>query len=273
MDSFSFLVTRKCNACCLGCPVEKNSKKMTPEVFKKAAGVLFPFISKYSVVKFFGGEPLFEFPLICDAYSYLKKKGFSGTFEVGTNGLLLDKQKALWFRTHTDIQVNFNAGFAPTEYALSIKNAIWNLCVYPKHIDAALSTLFSLANVLSGTSHRINILPASYCVWTPADLAKFSFVLPRMLDYILKKGLSVENINRKGRIPLFNDGLAVDTDGTIYTSNICLAIIPKHIKQNLIFNPKNEPYKITVNDLIEIFGFDNTVSAYTAGRILEKYVS
>ena len=59
----------------------------------------------------------------------------------------------------------------------------------------------------------------------------------------------------------------------VYVKRMYIKSYSEDVEVIYILIGDNEPYKITVNDLIEIFGFDNTVSAYTAGRILEKYVS
>ena len=84
---------------------------MSLAVLQKAAGDLHLCHGNIGKVKFFGGEPLLEYDLLRQGYSFLKENGFAGTFEVGTNGILLEDDIISWLSERPDIQVNLNAWF------------------------------------------------------------------------------------------------------------------------------------------------------------------
>lgn len=246
---------------------------MSPEIFKKVSGDVFSiFMDKTETVKFFGGEPLINFSLICYGYEYLKRQGFSGKFEIGTNGTFLDREMAEWLAARPDIQVNVNASFGWNKEAGIIKNAIWNFCISPDNPEETLNKLYILAPEIAVAGHRVNLLPAAYCEWLPLQLRRLDFVLEKCMKYLDKNNISLENKKRTGSIPLFNDGPAADCDGTVYSSNLCLADIPEKIKEKIILVPGDKNYYPGPADLIEIYGRKKIVSTYAAGEILNKYV-
>ena len=272
MYSVTYLITRDCNTICNNCPVKKESKSMTAETFQNVSAVLLSDkINDFNIVKFFGGEPFLNFELIKYGYDFLKKRKKNIHFEIGTNGILRDYEKYCWLSEKQDIQLNFNAAFTPGEYCFKLKNAIWNLCIQPDNPELAMQTVYSIADKALAAGHRINLLPAVYCVWNPDQLHRLGYVLRKIVSFIDKKGIVIENRTRKGTIPLFNDGLTVDTDGTIYTSNICLSDIPKTLKEKVKYKTGTSIYKITKSDLISVYGMDKIASSYAVGYYLEKY--
>ena len=184
---------------------------------------------------------------------------------------MLNYEKYRWLSEREDIQLNFNAAFAPSEYCFKLKNAIWNLCIQPDNPEAAIQTVYSLSDKALAAGHRINLLPAVYCVWKPEQLFRLGYALRNIVSFLDKKGIPIENRSRKGNMPLFNDGLTVDTDGTVYTSNICLSDIPKTLKEKVKYKFGASVYQITKSDLISVYGIDKIVSSYAVGYYLEKY--
>ena len=272
MDCISFVITRRCNAACQGCPVRKEYISMTPAVFEKAAGGLHFCLAHASKVKFFGGEPLLEFSVVRHGYDYLKENGFGGTFELGTNGTLLDACSAAWLADRPDMQVNFNAWFPPSANAAKIKNAIWNICIPPENPSLAAEKLVSLQKFLGRGPHRINLLPAAYCLWKPEQLALLDSELRSIMSFIREKGLFLENLRRSGASPLFNDGPAADADGKLYISNICLAGMPAEMMEKFRYVP-GKKRAVSVRDLINVFGMKKIASSFAASRILQKHIS
>lgn len=246
---------------------------MSPEILKKVSGDVFSrFFDETDTVKFFGGEPLMNFSLICYGYEYLKQQGFRGKFETGTNGTLLDREKAEWLSGRKDMQVNINAAFGWNKNAGIIRNAIWNFCISPDKPEKTLDMIYMLAPYIADSGHRVNLLPAFYCEWLPRQLQKLSFVLEKCMEYLDKMNIILENKERSGSIPLFNDGPAADCDGTVYSSNLCLADIPETVKEKIKFSPIKENYYPGISDLIEIYGRKKIISTYAAGEILNRYV-
>ena len=272
MYSITYIITRDCNTVCNNCPIKKESKSMTAETFFNVSAVLLSDkLNDFNTVKFFGGEPLLNFKLIRQGYNFLKKHKNNLKFEIGTNGILLDYEKYSWLYDKEDIQLNFNAAFAPGEYCFKLKNAMWNLCIQPDNPEAAIQTVYSLAGKALAAGHRINLLPAVYCVWNSDQLYRLGCVLCKIVSFLDEKGVIIENRTRKGDIPLFNDGLTVDTDGTVYTSNICLSDIPKSLQEKVKYKIGESVYQITKSDLISVYGMDKIASSYAVGYYLEKY--
>lgn len=250
---------------------------MSLAVLQKAAGDLHLCHGNIGKVKFFGGEPLLEYDLLRQGYSFLKENGFAGTFEVGTNGILLEDDIISWLSERPDIQVNLNAWFDNAAIMLgrkgykSLQNVIWNLCIYPKNPNLAFERMKKIHSILGGEGHRINLLPAAYCLWNPRQLMELDNAIRTIFVYIGDNGLVLENVTRNGNTPLFNDGPAVDTDGTIYVSNVCLADMPASVRKGLVFNPDRNR-DLSNRDLINIYGFDKIAATYAASRIMSKYV-
>ena len=75
MCILNYIITKKCNALCNNCPVKKEEKTMAAETFFKVSAVLLSDkLNDFNTVKFFGGEPLLNFKLIQQGYSFIKKK-------------------------------------------------------------------------------------------------------------------------------------------------------------------------------------------------------
>lgn len=266
--SATFIVTRRCRENCPACPVELKNSDMPPAVFKKAAGELFRRFPGTELVKFFGGEPLLNFQLVRTGIAHIRSLGLSPRFEVGTNGLLMDAAKAAYFRRRPEVQLNVNAAFGAGRVFAGLPNVIWNLCITPAGTAAALPALKSLAGTARAAGHRVNILPAYYCAWTPAQLKELKAVLRAMSAFIKASGLRLENGERTGSVPLFNDGPAVDTDGKIYRSNLCLARMAPEAREGLLLG-SGPAAPVARRDLVKIFGLKAVACAFAADRIMD----
>lgn len=241
---------------------------MPRAVFEKAARGLFRAFGGIKLVKLFGGEPLLNFALVRHGVSYIHSLGFAPDFELGTNGLLLDGARAGYFRRHPEIQVNINAAFGVKREFLSLPNLIWNLCVLPGAQEEAVALLGRLAGLSKNTHSRVNLLPASYCEWLPGQLAGLKRTAREMGDIIRRGGLVFENAARTGTVPLFNDGPAVDTDGKVYRTNLCLAAMPQNRRAKLLLRPGAAAAAARKKDLVGIFGLRAAAASFAADRIM-----
>lgn len=115
VNSFVILSTTKCNARCFYCYEmhEKNKKHMTMDTARSVAN----YIMKTSDINqpvnlcWFGGEPLYNIPVIDLICNTLKDNGFNYSSGFITNAILLDekvinKAKNLWNITHTQITID-----------------------------------------------------------------------------------------------------------------------------------------------------------------------
>ena len=105
-------ITESCNLDCTYC-YEKESavftkrRKMDWEVAKRSIDSFIKVIKqnnqKSVSIRFFGGEPLLNWPLIKRSIAYIKECGLGGasvTFTVNTNGTLLSEEIIKLFRDH-----------------------------------------------------------------------------------------------------------------------------------------------------------------------------
>ncbi|HRY60269.1 MAG TPA: radical SAM protein [Patescibacteria group bacterium] len=98
LDSW-FHITNNCNLACKYCYINRTNESMSFETAKKAIDSLIAsavLYGKTSIrVKFAGGEPLLEFPLIKRIVSYARwagdTKGVDFIFNIITNGTLISK--------------------------------------------------------------------------------------------------------------------------------------------------------------------------------------
>ena len=271
MGVLSFIVTRKCNADCHVCIVEKKNAGMTSCILRQSIARFRPEIAEAAPIRFFGGEALLEFDLIREGYSLLKEIRYGGSFEIGTNGLNIDENKIRWILSHDDIQVNVNAWFRQNPLIKHLKNIIWNLCVPNDCPHFALERLESLFEFLGKGKHRINVIPAAYCVWSPAKLRELNSTLKKIFRFIKKNALALENLNRGSDTPLINNSLTIDIDGKFYISDLCLVSLSDEIRNKLIYS--REEKKICANSyLVDIFGMEKASSSFAASRILQKNI-
>jgi len=152
-----------------------------------------------------------------------------------------------------------------------LKNVVWNVCVPNSEPESAERVMVAVAGTAAEFGHRINILPAYYCVWTPAQLHRLDAVLAALTGFAHRMGIRLENCGRSGTVPLFNDGPAVDADGAVYSSNLCMAQIPASVKKRLKYR-SDGCRTVSALDLVETFGLKAVASSYAAGEILGRYV-
>jgi len=268
----TFIITRRCNCGCFGCPVEFKNKDMSIAVFNKAAQSIFSCFNNIERVKFFGGEPLLNISLLKHGLSLLKSLYSSLSFEMGTNGLLLKKQLINYFCGYPELQININAMLGIKKEFLVLPNIMWNICIEPSKQNAAVTALERIAALSKKIKHRINLLPAYYVKWLPSQLSQLKKTARKLAEILGANSMILENLSRQGSIPLFNDGPAVDVDGKIYLSNICVAAMPNTIRRKLLCRKplSVQSFNVGKKDLVNIFGIGAVASSYAAEEILWK---
>lgn len=256
---------------CFACPVKIKNETISLELFKTAVVKLRTFIEEAAVVKLFGGEPLLEFELLLKLISHLREKSYRGLIEIGTNGQLLNKEMITSLKQFGDVQLNINSDLGDKGIFADFKNVIRNVRIYPGKISDTFKLIQSISDTARKGGHRINLLPVVYTEWTPEQIHELDILLPSLLEYIRRNKLNLENYTRYGDIPLFNNAITVDTDGEIYSSDLCMANIPVKLKQKLLFKD-GVKYTPSNFDLINVFGIKAVASSYAVGEIFNKYV-
>lgn len=85
--------TSKCNLKCKYCYAAETKEK-TDMDFQTATKVLDSFKDSSMKIQFSGGEPLLNYSLIRQIYAYVKAKGYKASFQMQTNGTLIDLEMA-----------------------------------------------------------------------------------------------------------------------------------------------------------------------------------
>lgn len=216
------VLTRRCNQRCGFCPQEFRDADMSEATLDAALASLLPRLRAPARVKLFGGEPLLRPDLVERAVRFLARRAPGTPVELPTNGRRLPEVAELLARS-PEVQVFVSK---PDARAARLPGAVHNFLLPPGE-PAAKAAARLVAARRRGFS-RFNFLPAYFVPWTAAELAGLgrSFAALRAtLVKLAAAGLPAEvaNLKRAGSTPLYNDGLVVDADGTVYSSNLVLA--------------------------------------------------
>ncbi|SHJ75864.1 uncharacterized protein SAMN02745751_03299 [Dethiosulfatibacter aminovorans DSM 17477] len=85
--------TGRCNLDCRYC-YASDSRNHFDMDFDTAVRALDHFSDRPMKIQFAGGEPLLNFDLIVKVCEYVKEKGYNASFQMQTNGTLIDREKA-----------------------------------------------------------------------------------------------------------------------------------------------------------------------------------
>ena len=219
----TLVLTRRCQKACPECPVAAGAADMPPAILKKAIALFSSGGRKTGVVKFFGGEPLLRFDLVKAGLSGLVENGFAGSVEVGTNGVLLDAPKLRYFSRRPRVQINLNSSVSVNRRFSALPNLVWNLLIPSNNPLSALRVLERVRKASGGPPPRVNVLPAYYRPWGNEAMVLLRKTLEEIRELRETGKIRLENESRYGPVPLFNDGITVDSDGRYYHSNLILA--------------------------------------------------
>ena len=221
-DRLILILTRRCNLRCGWCPQEFEDRDMDLETLNRALEAAARRARAPTVVKLFGGEPLLRPDLVMSAVRSARALLASPSIELPTNGTLLDEKLCVFLRRHPEVEVQLSR---PCAWAASLPNVSFNFLLGPG--EAAERACRRFLDVVTSGQRRFNFLPAYFIEWTDGELAELRRTfsgLAALLGRLRGKGVpvEVENIRRVGATALFNDGLVVDTDGSLYGTNAIL---------------------------------------------------
>jgi len=103
LRSLEVVLTGSCNLRCSYCYQERHSRRMEWRTLRAAVDLLLRSPRPGTTLSFYGGEPLLEFDLMRRAVEHARASAPPGRairFEVFTNGLLLDREKAAFLAEH-----------------------------------------------------------------------------------------------------------------------------------------------------------------------------
>lgn len=195
---------------------------MAPDVLDAAIAGLLPRLSSSPRVKLFGGEPMLRPDLVARALDAIAQAAPRVVVELSTHGGALTAGPGpLASRPRLEVFAS-----RPLPAAARLPGAVLNILLAPG--ESVVTTVARVARGRAAGFRRFNFLPAYFTRWSGADLAllheRFA-ATRRMLEKLAERGDRVEvvNLSRISTTPLYNDGLVVDSDGEVYSSNVMLA--------------------------------------------------
>lgn len=217
------LVSRRCNLRCGFCRVDFIGRDMPWEVARTAVD---RYLTEWGPkdetprVKFFGGEPMLNFDVVRRTVEHVRARRPDARFELPTNGAGLDADALGYFASRPAVEVTVSQ---PVAGAAALPGIYYTVV-----LDRGGRPEFALARLgelLRMGYRRFNFLPAYYVPWRDEQLAdlRTSFAaLRRLFEGLRSRGeaVDVKNLRVWSPIPLYNDALTVDVDGTLYASNM-----------------------------------------------------
>lgn len=103
-------LTDNCNLNCKYCYQNKEKKDINFEYIKDIIDYEISHKNKYSIINFYGGEPLLKKDLIKDTINYIKSTKTKTKFYYGitTNGTLLDNDFIKYMKKHNFINIGYS---------------------------------------------------------------------------------------------------------------------------------------------------------------------
>ncbi|MBI5622567.1 MAG: radical SAM protein [Elusimicrobia bacterium] len=219
----TLVLTRRCPVRCGFCPQSFEDKDMSPAVLDASLRSLGRRFGDSGPIKLFGGEPLVRPDLVRQAVLGAARLGLKGGVLLSTHGKLMAPAMVRFLRGHPEVEVAFGR---PSPWAGRLPRVTLNFILEPG--ARAEVVLRRLRRSLALGHKSFNFLPVYFIPWKAGDLAglrRSLAGLARLIKGLRKAGMALEvkNLRRQGRLPLYNDGPCVDTDGTVYCSNLVLA--------------------------------------------------
>jgi hypothetical protein len=216
------VLTRRCDRRCAHCPQSFSDLDMEPGTLDAAVLGLRPLLAEPARVKLFGGEPLLRADLAERAVDLLAATAPGTPVELPTNGRRLPGAAGFLAR-RPEVEVFVSR---PLTLGGRLPGAVHSFLIPPGEPPARTARRFMDARRRG--YRRFNFLPAYFTAWTADQLKGLDEAfaqLSAILGRLSAAGRPVETVNltRQGSTPLYNDGLTVDADGTVYASNLVLA--------------------------------------------------
>ncbi|NNN05585.1 MAG: hypothetical protein HKL90_06760 [Elusimicrobia bacterium] len=234
------VLTRRCDRRCGFCPQEFSDADMAPDVLDAAISGLLPRLAARPRVKLFGGEPMLRPDLVARALDAVSRAAPRAVVELSTHGgALAAGPGPLAGRARLEVFAS-----RPIPAAARLPGAVLNILLAPG--ESVVATVARVARGRAAGFRRFNFLPAYFTRWSAGELARLRerfAATRRILERLAERGDLVEVVNlcRASSTPLYNDGLVVDCDGEVYSSNVMLAAAVAPRKAELRLGHIGEP--------------------------------
>lgn len=236
---------------------------MKKKVAQKATLLYFSWANKNKekkvLIRFFGGEPLMDFELLEYLVKFAKDRarqsGLEVSFDLTTNGLLLDADKIDFFNKNKEVNVvvsldgdnktqNLNRNmkgakadsykniYGLKDKLIDLPNVTVNMVAAPNQVK------FFYENFLHNYDlgfKKFNFLPAYFMKWKDGDLKSLIGEFTKILHFLRKHDdVAVKNMEVFSDVPFFNSGFVVDCSGDLYGTNIILSRHFMHLSGDLV---------------------------------------
>ncbi len=239
------LVSRRCNLRCGFCRVDFTGLDMDWPTAEAGIEHYLAFLNGVAAprIKFFGGEPLLNARLIRKIVEAGRDRWRNSglRFEISTNGTLLDDELASYFAARPEVEITVSQ-WQPR--AAKLPGAWYTLVMEPGQPPKEFATF--LGRLWQAGFRGFNFLPVYYKPWTPEQLGFLRLSLAAARKFILglrERGrlVRVKNLQLWSPMPLYNDALTVDVDGTFYASNLVQCEGAKIFHGKLLLGSVAEP--------------------------------
>jgi sulfatase maturation enzyme AslB (radical SAM superfamily) len=251
------VLTRRCQLRCAYCPVVKGPEEMDEAVARRALRL---FVDRYGGgdVKLFGGEPLLVPGVARAVIAAADREPAIRRILVSTNGVALDDgwrddlvraRKAVIVLSLDGTEADHTALRSPAAIAAEghrrcLASLPWlvgagrvlvNQVIAPPTAPRAAANFEYLLGL---GVRRINLLPASYLVWTAAEMEALRDGLAGIRRLVVSRWtrgerLYVRNVFVRTPQPLFAEGVVVDSDGSIFASDCILSSVSSAMRAAL----------------------------------------
>ena len=270
---FELILTNQCNKRCPYCKIDFRDNIISWQTTASFINFIKNSLSHtdYIHINFFWWEPLLEFSILQYIISCLPEKKIK--YSVGTNGLLLDKNKLTYLSDHNvDIYLSID-----TETGNNILEKDY-IKEFHKHIQInfiinplTLSDSYTLIDkVFSFYFSQVNIMPVfSTIKWSEQDLID----LKKFLQYVhsIKEKQSVRKFRYYNGFSAEKQ-FVIDTDGSVYQDLDSLLWIQKQnntLHKLLKEKIEKETYIGNIWDIT----FSKLTEAYSENKILKSVYS
>lgn len=245
-----FILTYNCNFRCKYCDINKRDQDMSKEIISQSLKFLEKTSFDIKKVKFFWGEPLIKKENIKNIILNFPLNS-APNYYVTTNATLVDQDfftfsrennLSVTFSLDGDLETTLQNRVSLDDRNEKISQVIGNVKKYSPFIKVnQVITSQNAQNFFDNFFYlyqlwvrNFNFLPEYYALWTKTWLIQLQSWFQRVLDfYCTENVFSVVNIENYSETSFFNLGIVIDTDGSLYGTNLILSGRFEKYKQEL----------------------------------------
>ncbi len=235
-----FILTYNCNYRCRYCDIDKRDENMTPEILDASLLFIKRLPYRLNKVKFFWWEPTLYFDLIKNSITSFPQG--EASFYMTTNGSLITPQsimdiKELWIISTISLDgppevTGRDRLLVSGEGSMSliprILQIIWedislfrvNQVITPKTVRGMRKNFEYL---YTQGFRSFNFLPEYYVEWSKSALTDLMKWFQEISDMRSTHPIYLVNQENYSLTSFFNLGMVIDTDGSVYGTNLILA--------------------------------------------------